>query len=62
VRVLEDHTVLGEREMHSEVIIQYARKKMLPLKVRVLVDFLLQELKGRDPLDVVAQATRWQQA
>jgi DNA-binding transcriptional LysR family regulator len=62
VRVLEDYTVLGEREMHSEVIIQYARKKMLPLKVRVLVDFLLQELKGRDPLDVVAQATRWQLA
>ena len=58
VRVLDEYTVLGEGEMHSEVIIQYARKKMLPLKVRVLVDFLLQELKGRDPLDVVARAIR----
>jgi hypothetical protein len=37
---------------------QYARKQALPLEVRVLVDFLLEELKGRDPLDVVARTTR----
>jgi DNA-binding transcriptional LysR family regulator len=56
VRVLEDYAVLGQGEMNSAVIIQYARKKALPSKVRVLVDFLLEELKGRDPLDVVARA------
>lgn len=58
VRVLEDYLVLGRGQMHSEIIIQYARKKMLPAKVRALVDFLLTELKGRDPLDVVARVTR----
>lgn len=58
VRVLEDYAVLGQGAMHSEVIIQYPRKQMLPLKARVLVDFLLEELKGRDPLDVVARANR----
>ena len=58
VRVLEDYLVLGRGQMHSEIIIQYARKKILPAKVRALVDFLLVELKGRDPLDVVARTTR----
>jgi hypothetical protein len=57
VRVLEDYAVLGPGEMNSAVIIQYARKKVLPTKVRVLVEFLLEELKGRDPLDVVARTT-----
>jgi hypothetical protein len=38
------------------VIVQYARRKLLPVKVRVLVDFLVQELKGRDPLEVVSRA------
>jgi DNA-binding transcriptional LysR family regulator len=57
VRVLEDYAVLGQGEMNSAVIIQYARKKALPSKVRVLVAFLLEELKGRDPLDIVARAT-----
>jgi DNA-binding transcriptional LysR family regulator len=57
VRVMEDYTVLGQGEMPTEIIIQYPARKALPLKVRVLVDFLLKELKGRDPLDLVARAT-----
>jgi len=42
--------------MPTEIIIQYASKRVLPPRVRVLVDFLLDELKGRDPLDVVERA------
>jgi DNA-binding transcriptional LysR family regulator len=56
VRVMEDYTVLGQGEMPTEIIIQYPARKSLPLKVRVLVDFLLKELKGRDPLEVVERA------
>ncbi len=55
VRVLEDYEVLGRGQVNSEVIIQYAAKKQLPQKVRVLVDFLLENLKGRDPLEVVRE-------
>lgn len=53
VRVLEDYTVGGHGAMHTQVIMQYPRKRQLPMKVRALVDFLLLELKGRDPLEVV---------
>ena len=53
VRVLEDYDVGGHGEMHTQVIMQYPRKRQLSAKVRVLVDFLLNELKGRDPLEVV---------
>jgi len=56
VRVMDDYTVLGQGEMPTEIIIQYASKRVLPPRVRVLVDFLLDELKGRDPLDVVERA------
>jgi hypothetical protein len=52
VRVLEDYEVGGHGEAHP-VIVQYPRKRQLPMKVRALVDFLLVELKGRDPLEVV---------
>jgi DNA-binding transcriptional LysR family regulator len=56
VRVMEDYTVLGQGEMPTEIIIQYPARTSLPLKVRVLVDFLLKELKGRVPLEVVERA------
>jgi DNA-binding transcriptional LysR family regulator len=55
VRVLDDYVVSGERGLETEVIVQYARRKLLPAKVRVLLDFLVQELKGRDPLEVVSR-------
>ncbi len=55
VRVMEDYEVLGHGQVHSDVIIQYAAKKQLPQKVRVLVDFLLENLKGRDPLELVRE-------
>ena len=56
MRVLDGYVVSGERGTANRVIIQYARRKLLPAKVRVLVDFLVQELKGRDPLEVVSRA------
>ena len=55
VRVLDDYVVSGERGLETEVIVQYARRKLLQAKVRVLLDFLVQELKGRDPLEVVSR-------
>jgi len=55
IRVLEDYVVSGEHGLQTEVIVQYARRKLLPARVRVLVDFLVQELKGRDPLEVVSR-------
>ena len=57
VRVLEGYDVGGHGEMHTQVIMQYPRKRQLPAKVRVLVDFLLKALKGRDPLEVVGGST-----
>ena len=55
VRVMEDYDVLSREQLQSDVIIQYAAKKQLPQKVRVLVDFLLENLKGRDPLQLVRE-------
>jgi DNA-binding transcriptional LysR family regulator len=53
VRVLEDYEAGGQDAMHTQVIMQYPRKRQLPIKVRALVDFLLKELKGHDPLELV---------
>ena len=53
LRIMEDYEVLGQPQMHSEIIIQYATKRLLPRRVRLLVDFLLEHLKGRDPLEIV---------
>ena len=53
VRVLEEYRVVGQGAKHDQVIMQYPGRRDLSPKVRVLVDFLLDELKDRDPLDVV---------
>ena len=56
VRVMDDYTVIGNDTSRGEIIVQYPRRKYLPQKVRVLVDFLLERLKGRNPLDIVASS------
>jgi len=56
VRVMDDYTVIGNDTSRGEIIVQYPRRKYLPKKVRVLVDFLLERLKGRNPLDIVASS------
>jgi DNA-binding transcriptional LysR family regulator len=56
VRVLESYTIAGGAKRQNQVIMQYARSQNMPVKVRVLVDFLLEELKDRNPLDVVARS------
>ena len=58
LRVLEDHDVVGHGEMHSQIIIQYAPRRHLAPRVRALVDFLVGELKDRDPLEIVGGAAR----
>jgi len=57
VRVLEDFTITGQGDKHDQIIMQYARNPQMPLKVRVVLDFLLAQLKGRDPLEIVARST-----
>ncbi len=54
VRVLEGHTVSGHDQSRSEIILQYSSRRQLSHRVRLLVDFLLMRLKGRNPLDIVA--------
>jgi DNA-binding transcriptional LysR family regulator len=58
VRVLTDYEVLGNGAINSEIIIQYPRKKLLPSRIRALVDFLLEHLKGRNPLTVAGSIRR----
>ena len=57
-RLLEDYTIVGQGQLHSQIIMQYPRRNLLSAKVRALVDFLLAELKSRDPLDLVEQTMR----
>lgn len=54
VQVLKDYEVTGSGAINSEVIIQYPRKKLLPQRIRVLVDYLIENLRGRDPTSFVA--------
>jgi DNA-binding transcriptional LysR family regulator len=56
VRVLEGYSIQAGSPKATQIIIQYSRKATLPLKVRLLVNFLLENLKGRDPLELVAAA------
>jgi DNA-binding transcriptional LysR family regulator len=56
VHVLPDYDVLGNDLMASEIVIQYARRKSLPPRVCALVEFLLERLKGRDPLSIVTSS------
>jgi DNA-binding transcriptional LysR family regulator len=55
VRVMADYDIYGNDPVQEEIIIQYPARKYLSPKVRVLVDFLLERLRGRNPLDVVAK-------
>jgi DNA-binding transcriptional LysR family regulator len=56
VQVLTDYDVLGNDLISSEIIIQYARGKLLPPRIRTLAEFLLERLKGRDPLTIVSSS------
>jgi DNA-binding transcriptional LysR family regulator len=53
VRVLPGCEVEGHNELGSMIIMQYPRKDLLSPNIRALVDFVLEKLKGRNPLDVV---------
>jgi DNA-binding transcriptional LysR family regulator len=55
VRVLPQYEVEGQNELGSTIIMQYPRKDVLSPNVRALVDFVLEKLKGRNPLDVVTK-------
>ena len=43
----------GPNQRSSQVIIQYAPPKQLPYNARLLVEFLVANLKDRDPLDLL---------
>jgi DNA-binding transcriptional LysR family regulator len=58
VRLMEDYTVLGQSMLETEVIMQYASRRGLPPKVRTVVDFLLERLQHRNPLEIAAAALR----
>jgi DNA-binding transcriptional LysR family regulator len=55
VRVLPQYEVEGQNELGSTIIMQYSRKDVLSPNVRALVDFMLEKLKGRNPLDIVTK-------
>jgi DNA-binding transcriptional LysR family regulator len=55
LRVLPQFEVEGQNELVSTIIMQYPRKHVLSPNVRALVDFMLEKLKGRDPLDIVTK-------
>ena len=55
VRLLENYLITGHGTKHDRIIMQYPGQRYLLLKVRVLVDFLLAELKGRDPIELATR-------
>jgi DNA-binding transcriptional LysR family regulator len=58
VRLMQDYTVLGQSMLETEVIMQYASRRGLPPKVRTVVDFLLERLQHRDPLEIATAVLR----
>lgn len=62
VRVLPEYQVEGHNELGSTIIMQYSRKDVLSPNVRALVDFVLEKLKGRNPLEIVTSAARVSEA
>jgi LysR family transcriptional regulator, transcriptional activator for dmlA len=56
VRVLPEYEVQGNNELGTTIIMQYSRKDVLSSNVRALVDFVLEKLKGRNPLELVTGA------
>jgi DNA-binding transcriptional LysR family regulator len=55
VRLLPDYEILGAGRQRTEIIMQYSARNSLRPKVRVLVDFLLERLRGQNPLDIVGK-------
>jgi DNA-binding transcriptional LysR family regulator len=53
VRLLPDYDIPGNDPIQAEIIIQYSARKYLPLKVKVLVDFLLERLRNLNLLEIV---------
>ena len=56
VRLLPDYEIYGDGVPEPDVFIQYARRKHLPLRVRLLVDFLIDKLGNQSPPESVATA------
>jgi DNA-binding transcriptional LysR family regulator len=54
VRLLPNYQIEGQNELGTNIIMQYPRKELLSPRARALVDFILQNLKGRNPMDVIA--------
>jgi DNA-binding transcriptional LysR family regulator len=54
LRLLPDYEVHSDDVPAPEVFIQYPRRKHLPLRVRVLVDFLMERLRGPGVLESIA--------
>lgn len=55
IPVLTDYDIAGQ-ESNSSIIIQYPRRSQLAPRVRVLADFLVERLKGKDPLELAAKS------
>jgi DNA-binding transcriptional LysR family regulator len=55
VQILEDYRVLGQGTLRNEIIVQYGPRRRMAPRVKAFVDFLLAELKGRDPLDIAGR-------
>ena len=56
VRIMPDYEAFSHNPVQAEIIIQYPSPREISPKVRVLVDFLLERLRGRNPLEIVAEA------
>jgi DNA-binding transcriptional LysR family regulator len=58
VPVLPEFHVEGHNELGSTIIMQYPRKELLAPNVRALVDFILEKLKGRNPMEIVTDRSQ----
>ena len=52
VQVMKDYEVTGNGAINSVVIIPYPRKKLLPQRIRVLVDYLIEHLRGKELISI----------
>jgi hypothetical protein len=55
---MPNYDVSGNSPAEAEIIIQYPARKQMSPKVGVVVNFLLDRLRGRDPLDIAAAVER----
>jgi DNA-binding transcriptional LysR family regulator len=58
VRVLPNYEIEAQNELGSTIIMQYARRELVAANVRALIDFLLDKLKGSNPLDIAGRPGR----